>query len=83
MNGQIEGPLAPRAFQARAQLRFAHFVAFTQRRFDARADVAARAFELARRGGLVFAEQASDFGERAIVRVVIGEAQAVPRVERA
>src|SRR6185437_13375491 len=78
---QIKGPLTCRAFQADAHLRIAEFLVAAKRRFDAPANIAPRALQLARHGGLVFPEQAPNFGKRSVVHVVIREAQAVAWIE--
>src|ERR1700722_14897146 len=83
MRGQIEWPFAARAFQARAPLRLAPFFAVAHPSLDVRANVAPRAIEFSRDSGLVLAEQATDFRERAVIRVVIRKAQAVAWSERA
>src|ERR1700723_963841 len=44
-------------------------------------NVAPRAFELARYGSFVLAEQAADFSQRTIVSVVISKAQTIARIE--
>ena len=59
------------------------FLLFPQRGFDKPAHVAPRAVKFARSSRLVFTEQAPDFGESAVVRVVVGEAQAIARLKRA
>jgi len=80
---QIKGPLAPRVFEAHAHLRLSPFLLFPQRRFDKPAHLAPRAVKFARSSRLVLAQQTTDFGECAAVRVVVGEAQAIARLERA
>ena len=63
-------------------MRVGQLLFFAKNLFDLPAQVIPRAVQLARNGGLVFAEQLADLREREIVRVVISQPQSVARRER-